>query len=100
MHSDLLVATNREGADGVARLGRDGRLAGQLLEDLRRPRQSVARLADADVCAVSTRLSGRASAEPDRASARDETNQRLTDHELLDPQILHRVGRRLLLGHG
>ena len=46
---DLLVAPDREGAHGVARLAEDGLLARQLLEDLCGLLEPVARLSHADV---------------------------------------------------
>ena len=50
VHGDLLVAPDAELAHGVARLGRDRRLARQLFEDFGGSRQTVARLSDGYVC--------------------------------------------------
>ena len=47
---DLLVTTDTELTDGVPRLGRHGGLTGKLLQHLRRPRQTIARFTDRDVC--------------------------------------------------
>ena len=49
VHGDLLVTTDAELADGVSRLGGDGGLAGELLENLGRPRQTITRFTDGDV---------------------------------------------------
>ena len=49
VHRDLLVTTDAELADGVARLGGDGGLTGELLKDLRRPRQTITGFTDGDV---------------------------------------------------
>ena len=49
MHGDLLVTTDTELTDGVPRLGGDGGLAGELLENLGRPRQTITRFTDGDV---------------------------------------------------
>ena len=49
VHGDLLVTTDTELADGVPRLGGDGGLAGELFENLGRPRQTITRFTDGDV---------------------------------------------------
>ena len=49
MDGDLLVSPDAERPDGVAGLGEDGGLAGQLLEHLGSSGQSVTALADANV---------------------------------------------------
>ena len=49
VNGDLLVTTDAEGPDGVSRLGEDGSLAGQRLQDLGGPGQAIAGLADANV---------------------------------------------------
>ena len=49
VHGDLLVTTDTELADGVARFRGDGGLTGELLEDLRRPRQTIAGFTDGNV---------------------------------------------------
>lgn len=49
VYSDLLVTANTESTDGVAGLGVDGSLTGQLLEHLGGTSESVTRLADRDV---------------------------------------------------
>ena len=64
---DLLITADTEGTDGVAGLGVDGSLTGQLLEHLGGTGQSVTRLADGDV-----------------------------EHELLDAQLAHGVGALVL----
>jgi len=46
---DLLVPSDAESADGVAGLGVDGRLTGQLLEHFGGTGETIARLADGDV---------------------------------------------------
>ena len=51
VHGDLLVATDAELAHGVSRLGGDGCLARELLQHLRRPRQTIAGFTDGEVCA-------------------------------------------------
>jgi len=48
--SDLLVPSDTEVSNGVSSLGGDGRLSGQLLEDLGRSGKSITRLSDGDVC--------------------------------------------------
>lgn len=48
---NLLVAADAKVADRVARLGRDGRLTRQLLQDLGGPREPVTTLTNRDVCA-------------------------------------------------
>ena len=50
MASDLLVPSDSEVSNGVSSLGGDGRLSGQLLEDLGRSGKSITRLSDGDVC--------------------------------------------------
>jgi hypothetical protein len=50
VHGNLFVTPDAELADGVARLGRDRCLAGQLLEDFGGSCQTVTRLSDGDVC--------------------------------------------------
>lgn len=47
--SDLLVPADTESADGVAGLGVDGGLTGQLLEHLRGTGETITRLANGDV---------------------------------------------------
>jgi len=47
--SDLIVTTDTEASDGVARLRKDGLLISELLEHLSGTGESVTRLADADV---------------------------------------------------
>ena len=49
VHGNLLVTTDAELADGVPRLGGDGGLTGELLENLGRPRQTITRFTDGDV---------------------------------------------------
>merc|ERR1740121_1024994 len=49
MACDLLIPSDAEGADGELRLGEDGLLLRELLQDLRDPRQAVAAFAHADV---------------------------------------------------
>ena len=70
---DLLVPSDSEVSNGVSSLGGDGRLSSELLEHLGRSGEPVSRLSDRDV-----------------------------DHQLLDLEVLHRVGRGGLgvgLGH-
>ena len=50
VYGDLLVTTDAERADGEARLGGDGCLAGELLEHLRCTGQTITGLAHGDVC--------------------------------------------------
>ncbi len=52
VHRDLLVTTDTELADGVARLGRDRGLTGELLQHFRRPRQTITGFTDGDVCSA------------------------------------------------
>ena len=54
VHRDLLVTTDTELTDGVPRLGRHGGLTGKLLQHLRRPRQTITRFTDGDVCSNRT----------------------------------------------
>ena len=49
MYGDLLVTTDAELADGVSCLRRDRGLTGELLQHLRRPRQTITRFTDGDV---------------------------------------------------
>jgi hypothetical protein len=56
---NLLVTADAERADGVARLGGDGRLAGELLQDLGRTGEAVTRLSDGDVCSTGRTAGGR-----------------------------------------
>lgn len=49
VHRDLLVTTDAERADGVARLGCDGCLTGELLEHLGGTSETITRLANRDV---------------------------------------------------
>lgn len=53
VRGDLLVTPDPELAHGVPRLGRHWGLPGELLQHLRRPRQTIAGFADGDVCCVS-----------------------------------------------
>ena len=46
---NLFVTTNTERTDGVSRLGEDRLLTGELLEHLRRFRETIARFPDGDV---------------------------------------------------
>lgn len=64
---NLLVTADTEGTDGVAGLGVDGSLTGQLLEHLGGTGESITRLADGDV-----------------------------EHELLDAKLAHGVGGLVL----
>lgn len=52
VHGDLLVTTDTERADGVAGLGGDGCLAGELFKHLGGSCQTITRLADRDVCGM------------------------------------------------
>merc|ERR1719499_2656589 len=47
--SDLLIPADAKGADGELGFGEDRLLLRELLQDLRRPRQAIAALPDADV---------------------------------------------------
>lgn len=49
VHRDLLVTTDAERADGVARLGCDGCLTGELLEHLGGTGETITRLANGNV---------------------------------------------------
>ena len=54
VHGDLLVTTDAELADGVSCLRRARGLTGELIQHLRRPRQTITRFTDGDVCSNRT----------------------------------------------
>lgn len=89
VHRNLLVTSDSERPDRVAGLGRNGRLSRQLLEDLGRSREPVSGLSHRDICTHSSAV----------RPPRHPENPPRTDHELLDDQILHRVGWGGSLSH-
>lgn len=50
MDCDLFVSSDGEGTDGVAGFRSDGRLTGELFEDLGGTSEPVTGLSDGDVC--------------------------------------------------